>query len=274
MQRKVDSHSCDSDYIAADPSRSGVGLSRIIDVVMCSPVPLVLAGVQSAFHTAEDLRIVGEADTLLDARELCVTHLPDVLLLDTTTMTCDTGLVEQLASLHQRPVPTPVLVMIDPHLRQEFGHALARHVAGVIRRDAQPIDIAAAIRQVAGGRAFFGGTQVPPSAVPGLSRAEGRRLTRRENQVLELVALGHTTRSIGCQLHITDATVKFHIRQLAFKLGVRTRAGLVYRAVQRELLSLTLRTRSEERVAQESASSTIVDRPSIASSCAVAATPL
>jgi len=55
-------------------------------------------------------------------------------------------------------------------------------------------------------------------------------LTKRERQVLRLVADGHTSPEVAAQLGISEATVRSHVEHMRNKLGVATRAGLVARA--------------------------------------------
>jgi two-component system, NarL family, response regulator DevR len=61
-------------------------------------------------------------------------------------------------------------------------------------------------------------------------------LTERENQVLRLLAMGMSNREIGCTLVISEATVKFHVRNLRDKLDVRRRTEIVYTATRQGMV--------------------------------------
>jgi DNA-binding NarL/FixJ family response regulator len=61
-------------------------------------------------------------------------------------------------------------------------------------------------------------------------------LTERENQVLRLLAVGMSNREIGRRLVISEATVKFHVRNLRDKLDVRRRTEIVYTATRQGIV--------------------------------------
>lgn len=238
------------DHVDAEPhpaARDGPdGDARPLDVLVYTPVPLVRAGLRATLRgAAEDVRLVGETTTLDRVHELCEKLRPDVLLLDMTAGARNPESLEQLGSLRRLLTPTRLLVMVDPDARAYVGRILAHRVAGVICRDAQPAEITVAVEQVGRGNAVFDVAQRmrPQQAAPGLSVAA--RVTPREIEVLQLMARGFGTQAIGCELHIAASTVKFHLRQLTHKLGTGTRASLVYRAVQRGILPLTLRAAAE-----------------------------
>ena len=67
-------------------------------------------------------------------------------------------------------------------------------------------------------------------------KAEAPRVTRRELEVLQLIAEGMSTREISRRLWVTDETVKTHVRRLLDKLGARTRAQAVAVAYRRGVL--------------------------------------
>ena len=64
----------------------------------------------------------------------------------------------------------------------------------------------------------------PPQATPGFSE-----LTRRETQIVELIAAGACNKQVAAQLAISEWTVGTHLRRIFVKLGVRSRAAMVYR---------------------------------------------
>jgi DNA-binding NarL/FixJ family response regulator len=64
----------------------------------------------------------------------------------------------------------------------------------------------------------------------------GAMLTERENQVLRLLAVGMSNREIGRRLVISEATVKFHVRNLRDKLEVRRRTEIVYTATRQGIV--------------------------------------
>jgi DNA-binding NarL/FixJ family response regulator len=109
--------------------------------------------------------------------------------------------------------------------------ALRVGAAGFLLKDAQPVDLLAAIRVVAGGEAmlapavtrrlidaFVSGRSAAATTDPGLAT-----LTPRERQVLTHLASGLTNAEIGAALGVATGTVKSHVNALLTKLGVRDR---------------------------------------------------
>jgi DNA-binding NarL/FixJ family response regulator len=78
----------------------------------------------------------------------------------------------------------------------------------------------------------------PPDDEPATDVVAGEALTRREHQVLELLAEGLPNKAIALRLHISDQTVKFHVASIAAKLGAANRTEAVRLAIRRGLLSL------------------------------------
>jgi DNA-binding NarL/FixJ family response regulator len=118
-------------------------------------------------------------------------------------------------------------------------------VHGYVRKGADTADIVRAVHTLLRGESVFdfggpGGAVVmdvlrdedrPP--VRGLG---GAMLTERENQVLRLLAVGMSNREIGRRLVISEATVKFHVRNLRDKLDVRRRTEIVYTATRQGIV--------------------------------------
>jgi PAS domain S-box-containing protein len=76
----------------------------------------------------------------------------------------------------------------------------------------------------------------PVERAAGLTVANAPRLTRRETEVIALVADGNSARAIGAQLHLSPATIKTHLASVYHKLGVRDRAAAVATALRRGLI--------------------------------------
>ena len=115
---------------------------------------------------------------------------------------------------------------------------------GYLRKGADTADISRAVHALLRGESVFdSGTRPGSGAVvvdllpgehPDPARGvSGAMLTERENQVLRLLAVGMSNREIGGRLVISEATVKFHVRNLRDKLDVRRRTEIVYTAPAR-----------------------------------------
>jgi two-component system NarL family response regulator len=95
-------------------------------------------------------------------------------------------------------------------------------------------EIAGTIRSV-----HRGGTEIPPRIAERLAaRAQRQDLTAREREVLELLARGRSNKEIGAQLHISDETVKSHLKTVFAKLNVRDRTDAAICAVRHGIVHL------------------------------------
>jgi DNA-binding NarL/FixJ family response regulator len=114
-------------------------------------------------------------------------------------------------------------------------------VHGYLSKGAETADISRAVRQLLRGGSVFdaGSATGTVSAAPRDGQRPGlisALLTERENQVLRLMAVGMSNREIGLRLVISEATVKFHVRNLRDKLAVRRRTEIVYTATRQGIV--------------------------------------
>jgi DNA-binding NarL/FixJ family response regulator len=114
-------------------------------------------------------------------------------------------------------------------------------VHGYLSKGAETADISRAVRQLLRGGSVF--DAVRATGTVSAAARDGQRpglistlLTERENQVLRLMAVGMSNREIGLRLVISEATVKFHVRNLRDKLAVRRRTEIVYTATRQGIV--------------------------------------
>lgn len=119
------------------------------------------------------------------------------------------------------------------------GHA----ARGYLRRDAGEEEILAAVRAVARGLTVVDPVRIeellaPPEGRQRVQPPEGETLTRREMEVLQLIADGLPNKTIATQLGISEHTAKFHVSSVLSKLGAFSRTEAVSTAARRGLLVL------------------------------------
>jgi DNA-binding NarL/FixJ family response regulator len=132
---------------------------------------------------------------------------------------------------------TPVLVLVDDDVPSGALSELEQRGVSLLSEGVSRVQLQAALRTVAVGLA------VRDPAVPShLHRtpqvSESDELTPRERELLRVLGEGLGNREIARALRLTDHTVKFHLRSIYAKLGVRTRTEAVSVAVRRGLLML------------------------------------
>ncbi len=118
--------------------------------------------------------------------------------------------------------------------------ALAAGAGAFVAKQSASTEVLAAVREVIAGRRYI--TPILEEAFSALTPAQVKTepkdtLTPRQRQVLQLVAEGHTTKSIAEALEISTKTVEFHKDQLMTALGMRTTAELTRYAINQGIIS-------------------------------------
>ena len=213
----------------------------MISVLLVDDQTLVRQGIRSLLALTPDIRVVAEASDGEEALAALPRVSPDVVLLD-VRMPRKSGL-EVLAAMRARapstPSPPPVVLLTtfdDDDVALEGIRLGAR---GYLLKDVSLEQLTEAIRVVAGG-----GTLLSPAVTERVLRGLGRLaprfeaaplpepLTRREIEVLRLMANGSSNREIARALGAAEGTVKNHASSIFAKLGVRDRTRAVLRALE------------------------------------------
>ncbi len=212
----------------------------MISVVVVDDQALVRAGFRVLVESAPDLCVVGEAADGATAVEVVRAQRPDVVLMDVRMPVMD-GIE---ATRHIVDVPNDrtagngdarVLILTTFELDEYVYAALRAGASGFLLKDTPPEDLLDAIRVVAEGNALLAPSVTRRLITEFAARAEPRTprpevldgLTRREREVLCLVAKGLSNGEIAGELHMGAATAKTHVSRLLSKLGARDRAQLV-----------------------------------------------
>jgi DNA-binding NarL/FixJ family response regulator len=144
----------------------------------------------------------------------------------------DTGLtaIEALTADHDA---VPVLALLDGSSPED---AILAGAGGVLPAGGDEDMMAAALQVLGQGLAVLGRGELRRMVAPEPASAGGEvpveRLTSRESEVLQLLALGMTNAEIATRLHISAHTAKFHVGAVLGKLGARSRADAVARAAR------------------------------------------
>jgi DNA-binding NarL/FixJ family response regulator len=213
--------------------------STKIRVLIADDHPVVRAGLSQLIDNQPGLEVVGEAastdQAITKAREMN----PDVVLLDLSmpgpaTLTAIADLLRSGPELR-----VLVLTMYEDlaHLRA----VLEAGAVGYVGKSLAGTELLYAIRAVAQGRLYVNtalSVQATQSAPAGAAKNDlAKRLSKREMEILILVATGHTNRQIGERLEISVKSVETYRARLMDKLGTQSRAELVRYALERGLLS-------------------------------------
>jgi DNA-binding NarL/FixJ family response regulator len=208
----------------------------VIRVVLVDDQTLVRRGICSLLELAGDITIVAEASDGEEGIAAIRRERPDVVLLD-VRMPGKNGL-DVLRDLQGALPPTILLTTFDDD--EALLEAVKAGARGYLLKDVSLERLTDAIRSVAAG-----GTVIRPAVTERVLRGleHVRRdfdaldpadpLTKREVEVLRLMAGGYSNREIADALGTAEGTVKNHASSILSKLGVRDRTRAVLKALER-----------------------------------------
>jgi len=185
---------------------------------------VLLDSLAAAIGAQSDLTVVGMAATVREALEVGRKARPDIVLLDLRLEGDDTiASVPQFVALASRP---KVVLLSAAHDRRHAARAIEAGASGYLTKQQPLHELLAGIRAVARGQAAM-----DPSLLSGvlthLSQSDPTRLTRKELEVLHLLAQGLDASKIGAQLFIAANTVRNHVQCILTKLGASSRLEAV-----------------------------------------------
>lgn len=184
--------------------------------------PVVRRGLRSLLESDTSLRVVAEYGDLAGVRRALTVDSPDVLLLDLTL-----GKTSALTSIPDLLALRPGLKIVVLTMHDDAGfarEALRLGASGYVLKDAAADELLFAVRSVLNGRTYL---HPDLGAQLAVLDEDPHGLTRRESQVLGLVAAGHTNVEIAKRLYVSLRTVESHRGQIRAKLGLHSRAELI-----------------------------------------------
>jgi len=212
-------------------------------LLVVDDAPLFRTGIAAALAEA-GFEVVGEADGAERAVAAAEELQPDIVLLD-VLMPGLSGLdvVEKIAAVAPA---TTVVLLTGSESEEDLLVGIRAGARGYLVKDMPFPRLVEAIEAIGDG-----GAAISPQMAgklfdvcrqllrhQELLQARRPTLTGRELEVLELVARGHTSRSIGELLFISENTVKNHIRNILDKLGLHSRNEAVLYAIRENLITL------------------------------------
>ncbi|GAB2667007.1 response regulator transcription factor [Saccharopolyspora gloriosae] len=213
-------------------------------VLIVDDQDLLRAGFAALLRATPGIDVVGEAANGREAVALAKELRPDVVLMDLRLPELDgVGATERILAEAEPPRPG-ILVLTVFDLDDYVYSALRAGASGFLLKDSPPETLITGVRTVADGGMLFGPTitrrlvetymRVPPpnSGIP----SQLSTLTRRELDVLRLIATGATNAEIAEHLVVSEGTVKTHVNRAMTKLGVSSRAQAVVIAYESGLV--------------------------------------
>ena len=201
-------------------------------ILVADDHPIVRGGIVALLDTADDMEVVGQAATGLEAVELAIALAPDVVLMDLRMPELDGD--EATARILATNPGIRVLVLTTYESDASILRAIEAGASGYLLKAAPPEELLAGIRSVARGEVALAPSIA--ALLVGRMKTPAVTLTPRELEVLALVAQGQSNPTIAVSLHLGEATVKTHLLHAFEKLGVSDRTRAVTRAMELGLL--------------------------------------
>jgi DNA-binding NarL/FixJ family response regulator len=204
----------------------------VIRVLLVDDHAVVREGLRAFLELQDGIEVVGEAQDGEQALEQAGQLTPDVILMDLVMPRLDgVAAMRRLRAAESRARVVVLTSFLDD---ERLLPAIQAGAAGYLLKNAEPTELARAVRA-----AYAGETIIDPTVAARLvsaltrgataARGDADRLTRREREVLTLIAQGRSNKRIALELGISEKTVKTHVGHVLEKLGVadRTQAALL-----------------------------------------------
>lgn len=213
-----------------------------IGVVIVDDHTLVREGISRLLATDDRIEIIGEGEDGLEAVHLAQKLKPDVMLIDINMPKM--GGIEAAKQIKEINPEIKVLMLTIYEDEEYIQKALKVGADGYLQKEVSSQYLRKTIKQVANGGLFF-----PQDIMGDLlnnnhshyeSHADGgsNQLTRREEEVLELLARGASNKEIAEELFISEKTVKNHVSSILRKFAVNDRTQAVIFALKKGLVRL------------------------------------
>lgn len=209
----------------------------MIQVILCDDHAVVRRGIRDTLSEAVDIRIVGEAGSYSEVRELLRTTACDVLVLDLSLP--GRGGLEVLTSLREANSPVKVLVVSMFPEDQYAIRCLRAGAQGYLNKAGNPAEMITAVRTIAQGRKYVT-PEVAQMLVDNLatptSEALHDTLSERELQTLLKIASGKRLSDIAEELMLSPKTVSVYRARVLEKLKLTNNAELTVYAIRNGLV--------------------------------------
>lgn len=195
-------------------------------ILLVDDHPLLRKGLKQLLSFDNELEVIAEASSGVEAIEIADREDPDLIILDLNMQGMD-GL-ETLSKLRDNGVTSRIIMLTVSDADEDVLAAISQGADGYLLKDTDPDLLLEQIKQSLTGKMVLSEavTQVLAAAIrrPTVRPAsELDSLTGREVEILHCIAKGMSNKVIARELDISDGTVKVHVKHLLKKLGLRSR---------------------------------------------------
>jgi DNA-binding NarL/FixJ family response regulator len=209
------------------------GASRI-GVYLLAENRLLREALTRILSNKNDMEVVGASGFSSQLMQQIAAAAPDVLLFDSMPFALsDLGIVSELRKAS--PNLRVIMIGMEPD-RDLFLRAVREGAAGYVLKDASAMEVSAAVRAVASAeavcprelcRTLFDYIAQQSRSLPSFHMKQQLGLTRREQQLVEMIGRGLTNKEIAQQLNVAEQTIKNHVHRMLRKVGASDRLAVV-----------------------------------------------
>jgi DNA-binding NarL/FixJ family response regulator len=199
--------------------------SARLHAVLLDPHPIWLDAIELVLDRV-GVTVVGKTSSGSEALRMVEDRSPDLLTVELDALPGEPSGLEVLRQARSTAAELKAIVLSTHHSSSHIDSALAAGASAYVVKTAHPDDVASAVRQAFDHSVFIPGAAQAPAPTPvdvsvRVERPGG--LTRREIEILKLVAEGHSNVQLARMLWVTEQTVKFHLSNIYRKLDVANR---------------------------------------------------
>jgi NarL family two-component system response regulator YdfI len=226
---------------------------RTIRLLLANRYPVIFEGVRAMLLGSADIDMVGYAASIPAMIRLVGELQPEVLIMD--PYMCRQDGLQAIRLIRGEWPQVRIIVFAIQDDEEHLLRALRCGVSAYLTLCTERATLLQAIRAAARGETLLPAGYIerllartelaPHEHSPPLATPSDQELTGREQEVLQRVANGERNKEIAARLGISEPTVKSHLANIYFKLGVDSRASAVAVALERGLLPLQKRIKSQ-----------------------------
>ncbi len=214
------------------PTMDAAPPGSMIRLLVVDDHPPMRYGLAALVGSQPDMKVVAEAADGEEAVEVYADVRPDVVLMDLRMP--GMGGVEAILAIRKADPEARVIVLSTYDLDEDIHRAIQSGAKSYLLKDMSTEEVADTIREV-----YRGGTTLPNQVAERLSqRLQRQALTEREREVLSSLVRGRSNKEIAASLHISEDTVKSHLKTLFTKLQVRDRTEAAVAAIRHGIVHL------------------------------------
>ncbi len=204
----------------------------VIRIVSVDDHPLLREGIAAIINSQPDMELVSQAATGGEAIQHYRLHRPDITLMDLRLP--DLSGIDAMIAIRAEFPEARIIMLTTFEGDVEIQRALEAGARGYLLKNTPPSELLQGIRHVHAGK-----KRIPTELAAQLAEhMSDDNLTAREVEVLHHVSGGNRNRDIAESLHISEETVKVHVKHIMEKLGARDRTQAIAIAVRRGIIQL------------------------------------